>query len=140
MSESQDNREIHEGRESREAEAVVDELRSLREQIVGMTDSVVSTVDGMLIATDSTGIHPESMAALGSVALGLAQRTASTARLGDLREVVTRCQSGYVVVYAIGGRALLILLGDEGLNTAGLYAQTRQGIERIAKLLSITPA
>ena len=128
---------MSDSQESQETEAVIEELRSLRERIVGITDSVVSTADGMLIASDSTGIHPESMAALGSVALGLARRTASTAGLGDLREVVTRCQSGYVVVSAIGERALLILLGDEGLNAAGLYAQTRQGIEKLAKLLNI---
>ena len=91
----------------------------------------------MLIASDSTSIHPESMAALGSVALGPARRTASTARLGDLREVVTRCQSGHVVTSAIGERALLVLIGDEGLNTAGLHPQTRHTVEQLANLLDI---
>jgi predicted regulator of Ras-like GTPase activity (Roadblock/LC7/MglB family) len=119
-----------------EQEDVVDELRLLRERVAGITDCLVSTADGMLVAADSTGIHPE---ALGSVALGLAKRTAITVGLGTLREVVTRCQSGYVVVYAIGDNALLIVLGDEGLNTDSLHGQSRQSIEQLAKLLDISP-
>jgi uncharacterized protein len=122
-----------------EQEDVVDELRLLRERVAGITDCLVSTADGMLVAADSTGIHPESVAALGSVALGLAKRTAITVGLGALREVVTRCQSGYVVVYAIGENALLIVLGDEGLNTDSLHAQSRQSIEQLAKMLDISP-
>lgn len=118
-------------------EEVLDELKLLRERIAGVTDSVVAAVDGMLVAADSTGIHPESIAALGSVALGLAKRTAATVSLGSLREVVTRCQSGYVVVYAIGENALLVLLGDEGLNIAGLHAQSRHSIDQLAKLLNV---
>ena len=118
-------------------EEVIGELKLLRERIAGITDSVVAAADGMLVAADSTGIHPESIAALGSVALGLAKRTAATVGLGDLREVVTRCQSGYVVVYAIGENALLILLGDEGLNTVALHAQSRHTVEQLAKLLNI---
>jgi uncharacterized protein len=120
-----------------EQEDVVDELRLLRERVAGITDCLVSTADGMLVAADSTGIQPESVAALGSVALSLAKRTAITVGLGALREVVTRCQSGYVVVYAIGEHALLIVLGDEGLNTDSLHAQSRQSIEQLAKLLDI---
>ena len=120
-----------------EQEDVVDELRFLRERVAGITDCLVSTADGMLVAADSTGIQPESVAALGSVALGLAKRTAITVGLGTLREVVTRCQSGYVVVYAIGEHAVLIVLGDEGLNTDSLHAQSRQSIEQLAKLLDI---
>ncbi|HEV2637444.1 MAG TPA: roadblock/LC7 domain-containing protein [Actinocrinis sp.] len=119
-------------------EAVVGELRSLRERIAGITDTVVAAADGMLVAADSNGIHPESIAALGSVALGLAKRTAATVGLGSLREVVTRCQSGFVVVYAIGDEALLILLGDEGLNTVGLHAQSRHTIEQLGKLLNVS--
>jgi uncharacterized protein len=122
-----------------EQEDVVGELRLLRERVVGITDCLVSTADGMLVAADSTGIQPESVAALGSVALGLAKRTAITVGLGTLREVVTRCQSGYVVVYAIGEHALLIVLGDEGLNTDSLHAQSRQSIEQLAKMLDISP-
>jgi uncharacterized protein len=123
--------------ESQGHELVVAELRALRERIVGITDCVLAAADGLLVASDSTGIHPESIAALGSVALGLAKRTAATANLGSLREVVTRCQSGYEIVYAIGDNALLIVLGDEGLNIAALPAQSRQSIEQLAKLLDI---
>lgn len=118
-------------------EEVLGELKLLRERIAGVTDSVVAAADGMLVAADCTAIHSESVAALGSVALGLAKRTAATVGLGTLREVVTRCQTGYVVVYAIGENALLILLGDEGLNTTSLHAQSRHTIEQLAKLLDI---
>ncbi|MFJ5231732.1 roadblock/LC7 domain-containing protein [Kitasatospora sp. NPDC088391] len=120
--------------------ALVDELKSLRDRVLGITESVVATADGLLVAADTAAVHPESAAALSAAMLGLGQRTAAEVGLGGLRDVVTRCHGGYVVVLAIGDRALLMVLGDEGLDIAALHRESPAAIRRLGELLGLAPA
>jgi predicted regulator of Ras-like GTPase activity (Roadblock/LC7/MglB family) len=53
---------------------------------------------------------------------------------GTLRETVARSSGGYVVVYAIGASAVLILIGGEGLDIARLPRESRATVESIEKL------
>lgn len=118
-------------------EGLVQELKDLREQVLGVSDTLVATADGLLVASDSDEIHAESVAALAAAALGLARRTAGEVAIGGLREVVTRAQSGHLVVYAIGEQALLAVRGDEGLDLDGLHVNSRATVERLAALMSV---
>lgn len=120
--------------------ALVDELKSLRERVMGISESVISTADGLLVAADTATVHPESASALSAAMLGLGRRTAAEVGLGGLRDVVTRCNGGYVVVLAIGEQALLMVLGDEGLDVAGLHREAPASIRRLGGLLGVAPA
>jgi predicted regulator of Ras-like GTPase activity (Roadblock/LC7/MglB family) len=116
-------------------QTLIDELESLRGRVVGMSESVISATDGLLVASDTSTSHPESMAALASATLGLGKRTATQSALGQLVEVVNRCNGGYVVVLPIRERALLVVIGDEGLDLAGLRRESSRSIETLATLL-----
>ncbi|MGV9269129.1 roadblock/LC7 domain-containing protein [Kitasatospora sp. NPDC003701] len=120
--------------------ALVDELKSLRDRVMGISESVISTADGLLVAADTAAVHPESASALSAAMLGLGRRTAAEVGLGGLRDVVTRCNGGYVVVLAIGEQALLMILGDEGLDIAGLHREAPATIQRLSELLGMVPA
>ncbi|MFJ9948453.1 roadblock/LC7 domain-containing protein [Kitasatospora sp. NPDC091207] len=120
--------------------ALVDELKSLRDRVMGISESVISTADGLLVAADTAAVHPESASALSAAMLGLGRRTAAEVGLGGLRDVVTRCNGGYVVVLAIGEQALLMILGDEGLDIAGLHREAPATIQRLGELLGMVPA
>ncbi|WP_431770946.1 roadblock/LC7 domain-containing protein [Streptomyces cucumeris] len=113
------------------------ELKSLRERVLGVSDTIVATADGLLVASDSYEIHAESLAALTAAMLGLARRTTGEVGIGGLREVVTRAQSGHLIVYAIGEQALLAVRGDEGLDLDGLRVNARGTVERLAALMSV---
>ncbi|MFB7473797.1 MULTISPECIES: roadblock/LC7 domain-containing protein [unclassified Kitasatospora] len=119
---------------------LVDELKSLRDRVMGISESVISTTDGLLVAADTAAVHPESAAALSAAMLGLGRRTAAEVGVGGLRDVVTRCNSGYVVVLAIGEQALLMILGDEGLDVAGLHRESPATVRRLSELLGMVPA
>ena len=54
---------------------------------------------------------------------------------GVFRDSTVRSTSGYFAVYAIGERALLAVLGDDGLNVARLHIEARPVTERLARLL-----
>lgn len=119
---------------------IAEELARLREHVVGVTDSAVAASDGMLVASDIQGGRPHALAALAAASLGLGKRTGDETGLGPLREVVTRCQGGYAVVYAVGMEALLVVLGDEGMDTAALRREARLTVERVGSLLEVTAA
>lgn len=121
--------------ETSSPDPLTDVLVSLRDRVMGVSESVISTADGLLVAADADSIHPESVAALAAAALGLGKRMAQQAGVGALREVVTRCGAGHVVVLAIGDRSLLTVLGDEGLDIAALQRESPATIEQLAKLL-----
>ncbi len=72
-----------------------------------------------------------------AAALSLAQRLAREAGQGTLREAVTRSSGGYVAIYAIGVSAVLVLLGEEGLDVTRLHRESRSVVETMEKLLAL---
>ncbi|MFC8450659.1 roadblock/LC7 domain-containing protein [Kitasatospora sp. NPDC057223] len=119
---------------------LVEELKSLRDRVMGISETVISTADGLLVAADTATVHAESAAALSAAMLGLGRRTGVEVGVGGLRYVETRCNGGYVVVLAIGEEALLMVLGDEGLDIAGLHRESPATVRRLSELLGMVPA
>ncbi|MBA2808704.1 roadblock/LC7 domain-containing protein [Streptomyces sp. KM273126] len=122
-------------------EALTREMRGLREQVTGVTDTAVAAVDGLLIAADTAGpIDPEGVSAIAAAGLGLARRTAEATGLGTLRQTVTHGSQGCAAFYAVGETALLVVLGDEGLDMDRLHEATRPALARIDAILTATGA
>lgn len=111
-------------------------LTSLRERVMGVSESVLSTVDGLLVVADADTVHPESVAALAAATLGVGRRMADTAGVGVLREVVARCGSGHVIVLAVGDRALLTVKGDDGLDLVAFQRESPATVEQLNKVLA----
>ncbi|MFJ5775244.1 roadblock/LC7 domain-containing protein [Streptomyces sp. NPDC093094] len=118
-------------------EALALEMRGLREQVTGITDTAVAAVDGLLIAADTAdAIDPEGLAALAAAGLGLARRTALASSRGSLRRQVTYGSHGCAAVYAIGDTALMVVLGDEGLDVDRLHRASQPTLDRIGSILT----
>lgn len=115
---------------------VLAELYALRDQVAGVTNSAVASVDGLLIASDTDEVRPEVLAAMAAAALGLGKATGNEVGMGQLREVITRCQGGHIIVYAIRDSCLLVVLGDEGLDLERLHLQSRPAVIRLGHLLA----
>jgi predicted regulator of Ras-like GTPase activity (Roadblock/LC7/MglB family) len=108
------------------------EMQALRDRITGITGTAVASRDGLIIREDTGGVNPDNLAALTSAALSLAREAGQ----GTLREAVTRSSGGYVAIYAIGTSAVLVLLGDEGLDVTRMHRESRSVVENIEKLLA----
>ncbi|NBM14569.1 roadblock/LC7 domain-containing protein [Streptomyces sp. GC420] len=118
-------------------ESLAGEMRELREQVAGITDTAVAAVDGLLIAADTEdGIEPNGLAALAAAGLGLARRTAAATDRGSLRRTVTYGSKGCAAVYALDDTALMVILGDEGLDIERLHAESQPMLRRIGAILS----
>jgi predicted regulator of Ras-like GTPase activity (Roadblock/LC7/MglB family) len=112
------------------------EMQALRERVMGVTGTAVASRDGLIIREDTGGVNPDNLDALAATTLALAQRLASEAGRGTLREAVTRSSGGYVAIYAVGTAAVLVLIGDEGLDLARLHRESRAAVENIEALLA----
>ncbi|MGW2520733.1 roadblock/LC7 domain-containing protein [Streptomyces sp. NPDC001617] len=117
-------------------EALALEMRVLREQVTGITDTAVAAADGLLIAADTAdSIDPEGLAALAAAGLGLARRTAQATARGTLRQTVTYGSHGCAAFYAVGDTALMVVLGDEGMDVDRLHLATQPALDRIGSIL-----
>lgn len=118
-------------------EALAGEMKVLRDQISGITDTVIAAVDGMLIAADTEDdIEPNGLAALAAASMGIAQRTAAATGRGPLRRTVACGSRGCAAVYAVGDTALMVVLGDEGLAVEQLHLESQPMLKRIGAILS----
>ncbi|MFJ2257999.1 roadblock/LC7 domain-containing protein [Streptomyces sp. NPDC087844] len=111
-------------------------LTSLRDRVMGVGESVLSTADGLLVVADTDSSHAESVAALAAATLGVARRMADQTGVGALREVVARCGSGHVIVMAVGDRALLTVMGDDGLDLAAFQRESPATVEQLTQALA----
>lgn len=117
-------------------ESLIGILASLRDRVLGVSESVLSTVDGLLVVADVDKVHPESIAALAAATLGVSRRMADQSGVGALREVVVRCAAGHVIVVAVGERTLLTVMGDDGLDIAAFQRESPATVEQLSKVLA----
>jgi uncharacterized protein len=118
-------------------DAVLGEMRLLREKVAGITGTAIASRDGLIIREDTGGaVDPDNLAALSAAWLSVAQRMSSEAGRGTLREAVTRSSGGWVAIYAVAANAVLVLIGDEGLDIGTLRSESRGALDAIGVLLS----
>jgi uncharacterized protein len=111
------------------------EMRSLQEKVTGITGTAVASRDGLIIRADTGGADPDNLAALAAAWLALAQRMSTEVGQGTLREAMTRSSGGSVTIYAIGTEAVLVIIGDEGLDTARLHRESQATLDSIRALI-----
>ena len=111
-------------------------MRALQEKVNGITGTAVASRDGLIVRADTGGVDPDNLAALAATWLSLAQRMSSEAGQGTLREAMTRSSGGAVTIYAVGNQAVLVLIGDEGLDTARLRRESQATLDTIKALLT----
>jgi predicted regulator of Ras-like GTPase activity (Roadblock/LC7/MglB family) len=116
-------------------DALLDELRALRDTVPGITGTAVASLDGLIVREDTGGVSPDNLAALAATWLSLAQRLSVEVGHGALGEATARSGGGSVTIYAIAGRAVLVLIGDERLDTSRLRRESQPALDAIGALI-----
>ncbi|MFI0981421.1 roadblock/LC7 domain-containing protein [Streptomyces sp. NPDC021093] len=117
---------------------VTEELGRLRARLPQLTGAVAASVDGLVIAEDSSSaIEAEGVAALTAAALGVSLRLADATGRGDFRELLVRGEEGYVATYAAGASAVLTLLAGPRINVGRLHLEARRAGARIGDLVDV---
>ena len=117
-------------------DALLTEMRALQEKVTGITGTAVASRDGLIVREDTGGVNPDNLAALAAAWLSIAQRMSTEVGQGALREALTRSGGGYVAIYAVGTQAVLVLIGDEGLDTARLHREAQVTLDAIKALIA----
>ncbi|GAB2781311.1 roadblock/LC7 domain-containing protein [Amycolatopsis magusensis] len=118
-------------------DALIAELRNLRELVTGITDTVIAAVDGIPIVADAAAIiDPAKISALAAADLGIARQAVELTGKGTLAQTVVFGSDGYMAVYAIDRTALMVVFGDKDLNVGRLLFECRPVIERISSILA----
>jgi predicted regulator of Ras-like GTPase activity (Roadblock/LC7/MglB family) len=112
-------------------------MRVLRDRVVGITDVVVASADGLLITAEADDtVDQECLAALTAAALGIARRTGDATGKGLLQHTVAQFNDGCLVAQSIGEMALMAVLGDSGMDVKRLQVESQATAERIGFLLT----
>jgi uncharacterized protein len=120
-------------------DALLAEMRALQEKVAGITGTAVASRDGLIVREDTGGVDPDNLAALSATWLALAQRMSTEVGQGVLREATTRSSGGSVTIYAIAARAVLVIIGDEGLDITRLHRESQPALDAIRTLIVEDP-
>jgi uncharacterized protein len=121
-------------------DALLAEMRGLQERVPGITGTAVASRDGLIVREDTGDANSDNLAALAAAWLAVAQRMSNEVGQGTLREAMTRSSGGSVAIYAIGSRAVLVLIGDEGLDITRLRRESQATLDAIGALIGDSPS
>jgi predicted regulator of Ras-like GTPase activity (Roadblock/LC7/MglB family) len=110
-------------------------IYDMRRSIPELHGVMIASIDGLPISHDFPEAEAESVAAMAATALGLGQRVTEGVNLGGLHETVVRGDHGYLVVYAAGERAVLVLSGPITSNLGLMRIEARVASTRVSQVL-----
>jgi predicted regulator of Ras-like GTPase activity (Roadblock/LC7/MglB family) len=108
-------------------------VSDLRRSIPELNGVMVASVDGLSVAHDLPEADAERMAAMAATALGLGKRISERTNLGEMQETVVRGANGYLVVYAAGEQAVLVLSGPFNSNLGLMRIEARAASWAVAQ-------
>jgi predicted regulator of Ras-like GTPase activity (Roadblock/LC7/MglB family) len=107
----------------------------MRRSIPELHGVMIASADGLSICHDFPDSESEKVAAMAATALGLGKRISERTNLGALQEAVVRGDQGYLVVYAAGESAVLVLAGPKNSNLGLMRIEARSASAQITQLL-----
>jgi predicted regulator of Ras-like GTPase activity (Roadblock/LC7/MglB family) len=107
----------------------------IRRSIPELHGVMIASVDGLSICHDFPEAESEKVAAMAATALGLGKRITERTNLGGLQEAVVRGDYGYLVVYAAGESALLVMSGPTNSNLGLMRIEARAASAQISQVL-----
>ena len=122
------------------AESKLERLNSIISQALrstpGLEAMALVSIDGLIITSVlPTGVEEERIAAMTAAILGLGERTAKEMNRGDLEQIFIRGSSGYVMIIAAGGLAVLTAIVSEEAKLGLLFVSLENTALQIEAVL-----
>lgn len=110
-------------------------IYDMRRSIPELFGVMIASTDGLPISHDFGEKEAEQVAAMAATALGLGRRITERSNLGTLQETVVRGDRGYLVVYAAGENAILVMAGPITSNLGLMRIEARSASTVVSKVL-----
>lgn len=107
-------------------------LAELPAKLADVRGAVLATLDGITVASAYSGSKSNQLAAMTAASLGLGKRMIETIDAGNLAEISVAGDNGSVFVYAVGARAVLVVVAKQSPNVAMINWEARKIIEQLA--------
>lgn len=110
-------------------------LASLRRAIPELRGGMIASTDGLPVSHDFADQDADRIAAMAGMASSMGGRISEQVALGRFQEVVVRGDDGYLVAYAAGGQAVLVLSGPSDANLGLMRIEARAASALITRIL-----
>jgi predicted regulator of Ras-like GTPase activity (Roadblock/LC7/MglB family) len=111
-------------------------LQDLQMETPDVEASALVSVDGLVIASSLPGgVEEDRVSAMSAAMLSLGERISSELGRGQLSQVYVKGGSGYVVLTAVGTKAVLTVLAREGAKLGLVFLEMRRAAEDLEGLL-----
>jgi predicted regulator of Ras-like GTPase activity (Roadblock/LC7/MglB family) len=110
--------------------------QKLRESVPDITGMMIATTDGLTIATDFPEEDATKVAAVCAAAWGLGNRVAKNTTLGDMVETMIKGRDGQLLIYVVGGDAVLAVRTTVSGNLGLIRLETAGTAKKVASILA----
>lgn len=110
-------------------------IYDIRRSIPELHGVMVASADGLAVSHDFPDAEAERIAAMAATALGLGKRMTERTNMGALQETVVRGDHGYLVVYAAGDSAVLVMSGPVNSNLGLMRIEARSASAAVGQIV-----
>lgn len=97
-----------------------DALHAVSGRDVNIYGMLVASADGLVLATDMSDIHVDTVAAMAAAAASIAVQFTDQADIGESKASIFEGASGYVAVFPVETSVLAVVFGQKDL-TMGMF-------------------
>lgn len=113
------------------------QLQTLLSEVSDVSTAVISTLDGLVVATaGEETVDTDSLAALAAATSGVGSQFTYLMRLGDLAATVVYGRYGSIAVHPIDDDAILLLHASDEPNVARLHLAIRQAVPTLRDIVA----
>jgi predicted regulator of Ras-like GTPase activity (Roadblock/LC7/MglB family) len=118
------------------SEQLVERLRELQRNTPDVEASALVSVDGLTIASAlPSGVEEDRVSAMSAAMLSLGERIAGELGRGGLDQVYVKGAGGYVLLAAVGTKAVLTVMARSTAKLGLVFLEMRRAAEDLERLL-----
>lgn len=111
-------------------------LASFTPKLEDVSGAMIVTLDGRILVNAEVTTKPSQVAAMTSSSLALATRICETINAGQLNEVTVSGSDGSILLYAVGQKAVLVVITKKSPNIALINWEARKVICEMISLFN----
>ena len=117
-------------------EAITNILKELEARSPDIEGSAVISTEGLVIASAMPEeLEEEHVAAISAIVLSLGERIVSELGRGELEQVYTKGEKGYVLIFSCGSDALLVIIANQIAKLGMVFLDAKRTTKELIKYL-----